>query len=527
MRAVALVIAAVAAACAVWLGTAGADFMWELERGDPALASVPPRVDDPHTPRLARRVYLVIIDGLGRSRSGAPFLDSLRAKGLDVGATTHYPSWSRPNYISILTGVPPPASGIRTNYHPMSVPIDSIADRAHQAGLRVAWISNYPVIPPLLLRGKEPGAVDLDALGELPSDGDRVRPPPGFSWAWDEVRREPSVEDVGTVARTLDADLVMIVAGDVDRAGHAKGAASEDYRQATLAIDRALEKALSSADLSKDAILVVADHGHVDRGGHGGLEPEVMEVPLIAAGAGIDKGPPPADARLVDVSPTIAALLGIPAPGHAVGHALPILMMGTADYERRRIDDDWRADAMQRVIDDEDSAWSARETSERRERTPVFAAVLVIAVIAARRAHQRGWIRIEARHAWIGGLGVVAILVAFAWMVRLHLSPSWVPPKSSLINRIAAFSIAGALVQVAATLRFARTLAERCGAAVIALAWAVVPAALALALWPRPEVPAPAGLVLYPALELAGAAGCAAVAISLVVALVMSATRRS
>ena len=36
-------------------------------------------------------------------------------------------------------------------------------------------------------------------------------------------------------------------------------------------------------------------------GGHGGIEPEVMTVPLIAAGAGIRGGATPVDARLIDV----------------------------------------------------------------------------------------------------------------------------------------------------------------------------------------------------------------------------------
>ena len=82
--------------------------MFDLEQDQPALAKIAPVVPDPHTPRLARRVFLVIVDGLRLDKSyELPFLDELRRRGVDSEAQSHYPSWSRPNYVSILTGVPP------------------------------------------------------------------------------------------------------------------------------------------------------------------------------------------------------------------------------------------------------------------------------------------------------------------------------------------------------------------------------------------------------------------------------------
>jgi hypothetical protein len=95
-------------------GRTGASFMRDLEIVQPALADIAPWTDDPKTPRLARRVYLVIVDGLRYDYSyQLPFLDELRRKGVDLEARSHYPSWSRPNYVSILTGVPRPSSSTR------------------------------------------------------------------------------------------------------------------------------------------------------------------------------------------------------------------------------------------------------------------------------------------------------------------------------------------------------------------------------------------------------------------------------
>src|SRR5262249_2003420 len=102
-------------------------------------------------------------DGLRLDKSyELPFLDELRRRGVDTEATSHYPTWSRPNYVSILAGVPPSASGVRTNHHSTPVEPDTLMDPAHAAGLRVACATDYDVLPKLFLRKRTPDA-DRDA----------------------------------------------------------------------------------------------------------------------------------------------------------------------------------------------------------------------------------------------------------------------------------------------------------------------------------------------------------------------------
>ena len=60
--------------------------------------------------------------------------------------------------------------------------------------------------------------------------------------------------------------------------------------------------------------------GGTSRGGHGSTRE--MKVPLLIAGAGVRVGAAPRDAKLVDVAPTIAALLGTRPPVDAQGRAL-------------------------------------------------------------------------------------------------------------------------------------------------------------------------------------------------------------
>jgi predicted AlkP superfamily pyrophosphatase or phosphodiesterase len=62
------------------------------------------------------------------------------------------------------------------------------------------------------------------------------------------------------------------------------------------------------------------------RGGHGSTRE--MRVPLLISGAAVRAGAAPRDARLVDVAPTIAALLGVRPPADAQGRVLDELLYG-------------------------------------------------------------------------------------------------------------------------------------------------------------------------------------------------------
>ena len=190
--AAALALLVLGAVGAVQAGLAGASFMFDLEQVEPALARVPPAIETPDTPRLARRVFLVVIDGLRLDRSyELPLLDELRRRGVDSDATSHYPTWSRPNYVSILTGVPPDASGVRTNHHSTPVQLDSLMDRARAAGLRVATATDYDVLPRLFLR--RPSAVGA------------VRTP--LDLDLDTTIDVDNIEDPAKSVRAPDADL--------------------------------------------------------------------------------------------------------------------------------------------------------------------------------------------------------------------------------------------------------------------------------------------------------------------------------
>jgi hypothetical protein len=539
---------------AVKAGFAGADFMYDLELDphEPALAQIPPQLHDPRTPRLARRVFLVIVDGLRLDKSyQLPFIDELRRSGVDGEATSHYPTWSRPNYVSILTGVPPTASGVRTNHHSTPVALDSLMDRVRAAKLRVGTATDYDVLPRLFLHATSPLAelsqhdrggqlddLDNDAM-EHPLSAAAVRAPDAdFASPFDDARYAPwpgGFSEAGAALAAGDVELVVLLIGAVDAAGHARGAASADYREAAVVADRALARALSRVDLAQDTIIITADHGHTDRGGHGGIEPEVLAVPLVLAGAGVKKGATPADAHLIDIAPTVSALLGIPAPGHGLGRTLDeVLLLDRDQRAARAAADRERVDTNRAVVAAAEARAGADELAVRAQRLVIVGAGVVAAIAFAVVLIRRRVLHLDLR------VLLVSVPVFFIMYYTLILtlgqrfSPSLLPAQGNLAWTMAKYGAAAMVVQLAASLwalRYHQTLAERLAAA-NGVAWtglmlAMVPAGLLWAFFPSPYVlvPDPLWLVLIPAVQVAVACAAMEIALTLAVEVVFFAAR--
>lgn len=519
MRAVVAVILLVAAiASAIYLG--GSARLWnaELELA-PALATMPPRVDDPRTPRLARRVILVIVDGLGAAESKLPFLDELRARGASTTAQVPYPTISRPNYVTILTGVPPADSGVRTNRVDRPVAIDTLMDRVQAARLRVASLSNLGTLVSLFLRGTS--TIRGHAFEEA---GERLRPPAPLHWPVDDARRArglPAFESTLAELASSDAALVVTLVGDVDKVGHRFGVAAT-YRQTARDVDAALARALETVDLAQDTIVVTADHGHVGPGGHGGREPEVSTVPLVLAGAGIVPGATARDAQLVDVSPTLAALLGVTAPGHASGRTLTELLALPPELAARRsaVDDARRAAVATRVVR------GPPGPSPPRLALVLGGAAFVIGVAWVLR--RRDVIRF-APACVLSLVAFFAIIGAMLVVTRGHPSPSYVPSVPGLTKVTIVAGSTGIVAQLVAMRWGLREMPRELHLALVdghafgglAALWLVVGLMRSWFYPPHHDVPEPLWMVAVPALELAAAIGCVAIAVVLLYEIVL------
>jgi hypothetical protein len=548
---------------AVQAGLAGGDFMFDLEQERPALTRVAPAVFDPHTPRLARRVYVVIIDGLRLDKSyELPFLDSLRRRGVDSEAQSHYPSWSRPNYVSILTGVPPEDSGVRTNHHSTPVALDSLMDRAKAAGLTTAMATDYDVLPRLFLRtrtprtgeareGPPPAELDPDAEQHSEEDTDDLdvvtdkeiaaavrAPDANLESPFDDARYAPwpgGFSEAGDALAAGNAEFVVLLLGAVDVAGHAHGGKSPLYRDAALIADHALSRALARVDLDQDAIIITADHGHTNRGGHGGVEPEVMTVPFIAVGAGIKPGASANDARLIDIAPTVAALLGIAAPGHGLGRTMTeILATDQPNLAAHQVADTQRLTMTRAVVAGAEATAEIDVLENRALRIGLVIGGAALAIAFAILLVRRRVLRLDVRVLLVSVPAFFVVYYGLIGLMGQRFSPSLLPAKGHLATTMAQYGLAALAIQLAFSLwalRSQRTLAERLAAA-NGIAWmglmlAMIPAGLAWAFFPPPYVslPPPVWLVLIPAVEVAVACCALSIALTLMVEMIVFASR--
>jgi hypothetical protein len=274
-------------------------------------------------------------------------------------------------------------------------------------------------------------------------------------------------------------------------------------------------------------VIVTADHGHTGRGGHGGVEPEVLAVPLIAAGAGIRPGATAVDARLIDLAPTVSALLGLPAPGHGLGRTLTeLLALDATARARRAAADQLRLAATGAIVRAAEASAADDVRAHRAERIAVVAGGALLAGVLAALLIRRRVLRLDRRVLVVSIPAFFVVYLGLLATVGQRFSPSLLPAQGHLAGQLLRYGLISMLVQLVASLWVLRdrpSLGERLAAA-NGIAWTglmstMVTAGLFWAFYPPPyvDLPGPVWLVLIPAALVAVA--CAAVNVALTLAL--------
>ncbi|MGW0737222.1 alkaline phosphatase family protein [Streptomyces sp. NPDC002851] len=264
--------------------------------------------------RKTPKVLLIGLDGALLDRiedADAPRLHALMAGGLTAPSTIAYappvPTSSGPGWATIATGVLPGKHGV--------------VDNSFQG-------QKFAQYPDFLTRAEKVGpALKTYAISSWPQLTTATGGGPVFSEKVDR-RDTPGAEyDAGTTKRAAaylseaGPDATFIQLDNVDHAGHEWGAASQEYLDALHAVDTQVGTILDAVEGRSSygdedwLVMVTADHGHTDAGGHGGFtEPEKATF-LIANGAGLTPGSTRTDASMVDIAPTALTHLGITVAG--------------------------------------------------------------------------------------------------------------------------------------------------------------------------------------------------------------------
>lgn len=422
----ALLLTFLAASAALMAWNAASHYLPELNISEPALAEHEPMLGAARA-RTSRRVVLVIMDGLRLQDSfGLPTLDRLRRAGVDAIATSHYPSISRPNHATLVTSVPPLISGVRNNTYRGPVHLDSLMDRVQAAGMTATYVAD-----------------DSPSLGYM--FGDDFEALYYGGWPGALTRSTRLALEQGR------SSLLVLIPGAIDLAGHDSGGDSPEYRQAAQGVDAQLSEALDLIDLQQDTVIITADHGHTDRGGHGGEEAEVMQVPLIIAGAGVRADGLLGTAELVDVAPTIAALLGVPPPGHGVGRTLTeVLSLSDAETAAIRSADSKRiarnSAIYQRSLD------AAKDEIRRSRITRLlwFAAFVAAAMALVWLAGRGGALHIDWRVLLIALPAYPLCYYGLLNLLGQSLSFSALQDRGSEMSNLSRFGLVATLMQLLA-----------------------------------------------------------------------------
>jgi predicted AlkP superfamily pyrophosphatase or phosphodiesterase len=248
-------------------------------------------------------VLVVGVDGTRYDALGPA--EAIRSVGtltpvmIDEG--TH--SWSGPCWTTIATGVPMALHNVVANDftgHRLSSYPDflTVATRAGLSTLLA--VSGWPPL------------ATTEAGGPLFAEVTRREFVP-VAWEddvdlWDAA--DEAVCSLACGAIAADAPRVSFVyLGAVDVNGHVGGVDSAYHAAVRAADERVgrLVEAVRSRPTAEDwTIVVVTDHGHLDAGGHGGREPEVLTAWAAVSGF---TGPPVTSQR--DIAPLVLTRAGL------------------------------------------------------------------------------------------------------------------------------------------------------------------------------------------------------------------------
>src|SRR5215212_9588295 len=298
---------AAAAGLAALLGRAA----WRRFAARRLPAYPPPAAHTEPGPPLARRVYVIVIDGANRERlrqAHTPVIDRLTREGTEyLAVEPAYPARTVVCFSSMFTGATPGEHGMRSNFAPR---------------LGVRRESVFHVLERHGRRGRLVGIAHLlDPFGEqVVSAVTSVQP---------TARIDHSLCAEGRrVVEREDPELLVLQLLAADQLGHVRGVRSPEYLEQLAETDRRVGEFLAFLEkhgkLDDATVILMADHGQGRGiGGHGHLDWGEHPVPFVLWGRGAAPGALVREPRsLLELAATVSRLLGVEAPAAARGRPL-------------------------------------------------------------------------------------------------------------------------------------------------------------------------------------------------------------
>ena len=266
-------------------------------------------------------IYLIVVDGLRvDGMEEMPYLRDMASRGSYGIMEVEMPTFSRPAYARIITGASSSVNGINGNFQVRKLSLPTIYDLATNAGLKTGasayhWFYELTVDEPYR----------TDGIHENRNIAEPTLPVQ-YGYYYDDFDFTYDDEEIFLQGKEImlehNPNLMLVHSMEVDQKGHDYGGISKEYRDAAKRNDDYIRDFVEDIpSLSESIVIVTGDHGHIDRGGHGGPEDVSRKVPLVIFGKGVRNLPASGYSQL-DIAPTLSALLGLPFTAYMEGSVM-------------------------------------------------------------------------------------------------------------------------------------------------------------------------------------------------------------
>ncbi len=253
------------------------------------------------------KVILISIDGMrpdGLKACKNDYLDELINKSsYTFSARTVYPSITLPCHLSMFHSVPPERHGTTSNAYVTPVrPISGLFEQLKASGKRSAMYYGWE---PLREIGRPDSLIASEYINSY-----------SFEHT-DEMLTDRALNYI----KLAKPDFVFLYMVETDeKGGHDSGWMSETYLDYINHAISNVKRVIEETD-SEYTIIVTADHGGHDRC-HGTDMPEDMTIPMFFCGKQFKTNEELEGVSILDIAPTIADIMNIPASRDWEGKSL-------------------------------------------------------------------------------------------------------------------------------------------------------------------------------------------------------------
>ncbi len=273
---------------------------------------------EPNLPQQVPQVILVILGGLSSTEQEAldlPTFEELRDSGANATVVSQTPAYALSTWMTLISGANPWLNDAmlvdNATLEVRPALINTLFHNAHQQGLQTAIVGH--------IRWQKLIAADLLSQAAFVEATDVFGDQQILAYLNDFLTPVDETDRIETQFVVVQFNQFHQAVLNQDQTSD-----SDAYTLAAQRLDAYLNDLVKLLDFSRTVLIVTADHGHIARGGYGGNDISVTNLPFIMLGKDIIPGTY-SPIQQIDIAPTIATLLGLSLP--AANQGRPLLEM--------------------------------------------------------------------------------------------------------------------------------------------------------------------------------------------------------